>query len=129
MGPPGGAPKFEGTAPDQEMLITRLPAIRFCSNHDGFEHFFMPDLSSMVSGPLKKTSNCRLQNPRTHLRSFGFICKHLEPHRDHPAWRAFSHPMGAVEVCVVAWLAWGVVAGLLGVVWVGSGFWSCFGAH
>ena len=25
--------------------------------------------------------------------------------------------MAAVEVCVVAWLAWGVVAGLLGVVW------------
>ena len=29
--------------------------------------------------------------------------------------------MAAVEVCVVAWLAWGVVAGLLGVVWDGSG--------
>ena len=28
---------------------------------------------------------------------------------------AFSHPMAAVEVCVVAWLAWRVVAGLLGV--------------
>ena len=27
----------------------------------------------------------------------------------------------AVEECVVAWLACGVVAGLLGVVWVGSG--------
>ena len=32
-----------------------------------------------------------------------------------------SHPMAVVEVCVVAWLAWGVVAGLLGVVWNGSG--------
>ena len=30
--------------------------------------------------------------------------------------RAFYHPIAAVEVCVVAWLAWGVVAGLLGVV-------------
>ena len=29
--------------------------------------------------------------------------------------------MAAVEVCVVAWLAWGVVAGLLGVVWNGLG--------
>ena len=29
--------------------------------------------------------------------------------------------MAAVEVCVVAWLAWVVVAGLLGVVWGGSG--------
>ena len=28
--------------------------------------------------------------------------------------------MAAVEVCVVAWLAWRVVAGLLGVVWAGS---------
>ena len=27
------------------------------------------------------------------------------------------HPMATVEVCVVAWLAWGVVAGLLGKVW------------
>ena len=35
--------------------------------------------------------------------------------------RAFSHPMAAVEVCVVAWLAWGVVAGLLGVVGGDSG--------
>ena len=34
---------------------------------------------------------------------------------------AFAHPMAAVEVCVVAWLAWGVVAGLLVVVWGGSG--------
>ena len=37
--------------PNQEMLVTRLPAIRFCLNHDGFEYFFKPDLSSMVSGP------------------------------------------------------------------------------
>ena len=29
--------------------------------------------------------------------------------------------MAAVEVCVVAWLAWGVVAGLLGLLWAGSG--------
>ena len=29
--------------------------------------------------------------------------------------------MAAVEVCVVAWLAWGVVAGLLVVVWGGLG--------
>ena len=35
--------------------------------------------------------------------------------------RVFSHPMADVEVCVVAWLAWGVVAGLWGVVWDGSG--------
>ena len=54
MGPPGGAPKNGGTPPDQEMLITQLPAINFCLNHDGFEYFFKPDLSSMVSGPLKK---------------------------------------------------------------------------
>ena len=37
--------------PNQEMLVTRLPAIRFCLNHYGFEYFFKPDLSSMVSGP------------------------------------------------------------------------------
>ena len=36
--------------------------------------------------------------------------------------------MAAVEVCVVAWLAWGVVAGLLGVVYGGSGtVWGRFG--
>jgi hypothetical protein len=29
--------------------------------------------------------------------------------------------MAAVEVCVVVWLALGVVAGLLGVAWSGSG--------
>ena len=29
---------------------------------------------------------------------------------------AFSPPMAAVEVCVVAWLVWGVVANLLEVV-------------
>jgi hypothetical protein len=28
--------------------------------------------------------------------------------------------MAAAAVCVVAWLAWGVVAGLLGVVWFAS---------
>ena len=43
------------------------------------------------------------------------------PDQDGPPWRSFSQPMAAVEVCVVAWLAWGVVAGLLGVVWGGSG--------
>ena len=35
--------------------------------------------------------------------------------------RAFSYPMAAVEVCGVAWLAWGMVAGLLGVVCNGPG--------
>ncbi len=39
-----------GTPPDQEMLVTRLPAIRFGLNRYGFEYFFKPDLSSMVSG-------------------------------------------------------------------------------
>ena len=29
--------------------------------------------------------------------------------------------MAAVEVCDVAWLAWGVVVGLLGMVWAGLG--------
>ena len=51
--PPGGSPQDGpngGTPPDQEMLVTRLPAIRFCLNHDGFEYLFKPDLSSMVSG-------------------------------------------------------------------------------
>ena len=38
-----------------------------------------------------------------------------------PPWRTFSDPMAVVEVCVVAWLAWGVVSGLLGLVWGGSG--------
>ena len=51
MGPPGGAPKIGDTPPEQEMLITRLPAIRFGLNWYGFEYFFKPDLSSMVSGP------------------------------------------------------------------------------
>ena len=37
--------------------------------------------------------------------------------------------MAAVEVCVVAWLTWGVVAGLLGVVWGGSGaVWGLIGS-
>ena len=45
---------------------------------------------------------------------------------------AFSHPMAAVEVRVMAWLAWAVVADLLGIVWGGSGsvwrnVWGCFG--
>jgi hypothetical protein len=48
---PGGAPKIGGTPPDQEMLITQLPAIRIGLNRCGFEYFFKPDLSSMVSGP------------------------------------------------------------------------------
>ena len=39
-----------GTPPDQEMLVTRLPAIRFGLNWYGFEYFFIPDRSSMVSG-------------------------------------------------------------------------------
>ena len=61
MGPSGGAPKIGGpnggTPPDQEMLVTRVPVIRFGLNQYGFEYFFKPDLSSMVSGPLKKTLN------------------------------------------------------------------------
>ena len=40
------------------MLVTSLPAIRFGLNWCGFEFCFKPDLSSMVSGPLKKTRNC-----------------------------------------------------------------------
>ena len=36
--------------PNQEMLVTRLPAIRFCLNRYGFECFFKPVRSSMVSG-------------------------------------------------------------------------------
>jgi hypothetical protein len=44
---------------NQEMFVTRLPVIRFCLNHNGFEYLFKPDLSSMVSGPQKKTYNCR----------------------------------------------------------------------
>ena len=36
--------------------------------------------------------------------------------------------MAAVDVCVVAWLAWGMVVGLLGNVWGGSVFvWIDFG--
>ena len=45
-------------------------------------------------------------------------------------WHAFSKTMAAVEVCVVAWLAGGVVAGLLDVVWVGPGLvWKGHGAN
>ena len=36
--------------------------------------------------------------------------------------------MAAVDVCVVAWLAWGMVVGLLGDIWGGSVFvWIDFG--
>ena len=34
---------------NQEMVVTRLPAIRFGLNRYGFEYFFKPDRSSMVS--------------------------------------------------------------------------------
>ena len=41
-----------GTPPGQEMLVTRLPAIRFGLNRYGFQYFFTPDRSSMVSGSI-----------------------------------------------------------------------------
>ena len=65
----------------------------------------------------------------THLHSGHGVGKCApRPPAARPPWRAFSHPMAAVEVCVVAWLAWGVVAGFLGVVWGGSGaVWGRFG--
>jgi hypothetical protein len=60
------------------MLVTRLPAIRFCLNHNGFEYFFKPDLSSMVSGPLKKGKlQISVEEPFAniwnHLQAFGAI--------------------------------------------------------
>ena len=49
--------------------------------------------------------------------------ENARPDRPPPAPRGahFPSPMDAVEVGVVAWLAWGVVVGLLGMVWGGSG--------
>ena len=77
MGQPRGAPKIGGTPSDQDMLITRLPAIRFGLNRCGFEYFFKPDLSSMVSGPLKNVK-LQISEPQepfasnwTHLQAFG----------------------------------------------------------
>ena len=39
---------FRGALNNQEMVVTRLPAIRFGLNRCGFEYLFKPDLSSMV---------------------------------------------------------------------------------
>ena len=43
---------FSGALDHQEMAVTRLPAIRFGLNRYGFEYFFTPDRSSMVSGSI-----------------------------------------------------------------------------
>ena len=72
----------------------------------------------------QKTRHHTPRQPRhdTHLHSGHGVGKCA------PRWTGggrsggeFSHPMAAVEVCVAAWLASGVVAGLLGVAWDGSG--------
>ena len=41
-----------GTPPAQEMVVTLLPATRFGLNRYGFQYFFKPDRSSMVSGSI-----------------------------------------------------------------------------
>ena len=47
-----GLVAFSGALNNQEMAVTRLPAIRFGLNRYGFEYFFKPDRSSMVSGSI-----------------------------------------------------------------------------
>ena len=41
---------FSGALNDQEMVVIQVPAIRFSLNRYGFDFFFKPDRSRVVSG-------------------------------------------------------------------------------
>ena len=80
--------------------------------------------SRTIPNHAQKTRHHTPRQPRhdTHLHSGHGVEKCApRPPAARPPWRAFFYPMAAVEVCVVVSLAWGVVAGLFGVVWGGSG--------
>ena len=84
MGPSRGAPKIGGpnggTPPDQEMLVTRLPAIRFCLNHDGFEYFSSLIYLAWFQALKKKRKIADFRTP-------GAICEQLDPFAS-----IWSHP-------------------------------------